>query len=116
MASEEGIKLFNNEELLKKIYQVRKRKLNIMSQKMEAVKRQKKMDKENLKKEEKIKKKEKTTYEKLATKESLKKDETTKDVKKVEEESITKSETSNSIQKLLSNGSISNDSKTDKKL
>ncbi|CDU20549.1 conserved Plasmodium protein, unknown function [Plasmodium yoelii] len=116
MASEEGIKLFNNEELLKKIYQIRKRKLNVMSQKMEAVKRQKKMDKENLKKEEKIKKKEKTTYEKLATKESLKKDETMKDIKKTEEESITKSETSNSIQKLLSNGLISNDNKTDKKL
>ncbi|VTZ70874.1 conserved Plasmodium protein, unknown function [Plasmodium chabaudi chabaudi] len=116
MASEEGIKLFKNEELLKKIYQIRKRKLNVMSQKMEAVKRQKKMDKENLKKEEKIKKKEKTTYEKLTTKESLKKDENTKDAKKTEEESITKSESSNSIQKLLSSGSIGNDNKTDKKL
>ncbi|SOV24248.1 conserved Plasmodium protein, unknown function [Plasmodium sp. DRC-Itaito] len=74
MASEEGVKLFKNEELLSKIYDIRKRKLNAMSQRMEEAKKQKKMDKDNLKKEEKIKKKEKTIQEKLEKKESMKKD------------------------------------------
>ncbi|SOV81833.1 conserved Plasmodium protein, unknown function [Plasmodium reichenowi] len=78
MASEEGVKLFKNEELLSKIYDIRKRKLNAMSQRIEEAKKQKKMDKDNLKKEEKIKKKEKTIQEKLEKKESMKKDDNAK--------------------------------------
>ncbi|KOB87804.1 hypothetical protein PFDG_04239 [Plasmodium falciparum Dd2] len=42
MASEEGVKLFKNEELLSKIYDIRKRKLNAMSQRIEEAKNQKK--------------------------------------------------------------------------
>ncbi|SBS88164.1 conserved Plasmodium protein, unknown function [Plasmodium ovale] len=104
MASEEGIKLFKNEELLTKIYDMRKRKLSLMSQKIEAVKRQKKMDKDNLKKEEKIKKKEKINLEKQSFKESSKKEENEKDQEKVEKkELVTKSELTNTVQKLSSN-------------
>ncbi|CRH02444.1 conserved Plasmodium protein, unknown function [Plasmodium relictum] len=84
MASEEGVKLFKNEKLLAKIYEIRKRKLNFISRKIEEVKRQKKMHKENLKKEEKIKKKEKTNQEKLENKESMKKDVNLKDAEKLE--------------------------------
>ncbi|SCP03307.1 conserved Plasmodium protein, unknown function [Plasmodium malariae] len=102
MASEEGVKLFKNEELLSKIYDIRKRKLNLITQKMEEVKRQKKMVKENLKKEEKIKKKEKTNQEKLAVVENLKKEETTQ--KKDEP----------NVQKLLSSSSLTSNKRAKK--
>ncbi|CRG97584.1 conserved Plasmodium protein, unknown function [Plasmodium gallinaceum] len=91
MASEEGVKLFKNEKLLEKIYEIRKRKLNFISRKIEEVKRQKKIHKENLKKEEKIKKKEKANHEKLENKENIKKDENMKDEENLEKkESLSK--------------------------
>ncbi|GAB68858.1 hypothetical protein PCYB_142860, partial [Plasmodium cynomolgi strain B] len=107
MASEEGIKLFKNEQLLTKIYDIRKRKLNLITQKMEQVKRQKRMDRENLKKEEKIKRKEKSNQEKLASKDNMKKEESVKDPEKLEKkETMTKKEVANIVQKISSSSSL----------
>ncbi|EUD68884.1 hypothetical protein C922_00572 [Plasmodium inui San Antonio 1] len=114
MASEEGIKLFKNEQLLTKIYDIRKRKLNLITQKMEQVKRQKRVDKENLKKEEKIKRKEKSNQEKLANKDNMKK-EAVKDSEKLEKkETITKKEAANILQKISSSSSLTGKKKIKK--
>ncbi|KMZ90551.1 hypothetical protein PVMG_03400 [Plasmodium vivax Mauritania I] len=115
MASEEGIKLFKNEQLLTKIYDIRKRKLNLITQKMEQVKRQKRMDRENLKKEEKIKRKEKSNQEKLASKDNVKKEEAVKDPEKLEKkETMTKKEAANIVQKLSSSSSLTGSKKVKK--
>ncbi|GAW83401.1 hypothetical protein, conserved [Plasmodium gonderi] len=111
MASEEGIKLFKNEQLLTKIYDIRKRKLNIISRKMEEIKRQKRMDRENLKKEEKIKKKEKSNQEKVANKDSLKNEENVKDSEKLKKAETLPKETTNIIQKLSSSSSLAGSKK-----
>ncbi|CAA9990802.1 conserved Plasmodium protein, unknown function [Plasmodium knowlesi strain H] len=105
MASEEGIKLFKNEQLLTKIYNIRKRKLNLITQKMEQVKRQKRMDRENLKKEEKIKRKEKSNQEKLLSKDNMKK-EAVKDPEKLEKKETMTKEATNIIQKIFSSSSL----------
>ncbi|KJP88180.1 hypothetical protein AK88_02127 [Plasmodium fragile] len=107
MASEEGIKLFKNEQLLSKIYDIRKRKLNLITQKMEQAKRQKRMDRENLKKEEKIKRKEKSYQAKLLSKDNMKKEEALKDPEKLEKkETITKKEGANIVQLICSSSSL----------